>query len=186
MTVHGNKKSTSSARNVSALLVPICCPFPLLAMRCCSTPLLPSGAVRWQKQAVSLTHFSWPKMLAPSMCCRIVLEGERQSSGYGETHIERNSCATVIKLENSVFSEVGVERHQFWQCLSILPSFWKFSKKSKKKFPICRCPVMVVVIDVYQLLTSTLICDLAVAIISIIYVEHIEGKKASGLQSVKI
>lgn len=85
-------------QNVSALLVPICCPFPLLAMRCCSTPLLPSGAVRWQKQAVSLTHFSWPKMLAPSMCCRIVLEGERQSSGYGETHIERNSCATVIKL----------------------------------------------------------------------------------------
>lgn len=45
---------------------------------------------------------------------------------------------------------------------------------------------MVVVIDVYQLLTSTLICDLALAMISIIYVEHIEGKKASGLQSVKI
>lgn len=119
-------------------------------------------------------------MLAPSMCCGIILEGERQSSGYGETRIQTNSCATVIKF--TVFSEVGVERRPFWRCLSGLPSLWKFSKKF---FPMYRCPV-IVVIDVYLLLTSTLIRDLVVAIISIMSMEHLEGKKASGLQPVKI
>lgn len=90
-------------------------------------------------------------------------------------------CDEVIKF--SIFNKVRTERHQFWQCLSVLPSLWKFSKKI---FTTYRCPRIVFAFDVFLLLTSKLICYLVVAIVSIMYVQDRESKKVSDLQPVKI